>query len=80
MGMINRVVSDAELESHTMALARSLASGPRVAIAYMKQNLNLAEHGSLEDVLEAECLRHIACAGTAEHRDAVQAFMNKRAG
>ncbi len=46
LGLANRVVPDAQLEEETMALARRLAAGPRVALRYMKRNMNAAESGS----------------------------------
>src|SRR5213594_4373348 len=37
LGIVNRVVPDARLEEETMTLARKIASGPRVALRYMKR-------------------------------------------
>jgi 2-(1,2-epoxy-1,2-dihydrophenyl)acetyl-CoA isomerase len=54
MGMINRVVADAELERVTGEIARELALRLPSAIHYIKDNLNLAEHGTLEEVLDTE--------------------------
>src|SRR5262245_1960786 len=45
IGLVNRVVPDDELESLTGALAAQLGNGPRVALRYIKRNLNAAEHG-----------------------------------
>ena len=79
LGLVNRVVAEAELEEVTRALARSLAQGPRVTLGYMKQNMNLAEHASLGDVMDAEALRHTRCTDTEDHREAAAAFVAKRA-
>ena len=79
LGLVNRVVADADLEVETMALARSLAQGPRITLGYMKQNLNLADHTSLQDVLDAECIRHVRCTETQDHPEAIRAFVEKRA-
>ena len=46
LGMVNRIVPDALLETETMALAQRLAKGPAVAYRYMKRNLNAAESGT----------------------------------
>ncbi|HXQ53188.1 MAG TPA: enoyl-CoA hydratase [Stellaceae bacterium] len=78
LGMVNRVVSDASLADETRALARALANGPRIALGYMKQNLNLAESASLAQVMDAEALRHTRCATTEDHREAAAAFVAKR--
>jgi 2-(1,2-epoxy-1,2-dihydrophenyl)acetyl-CoA isomerase len=53
-GLVNRVVADADLEPATMQVARELAGRLPSAIHYIKRNLNLAEHATLEEVLEAE--------------------------
>jgi 2-(1,2-epoxy-1,2-dihydrophenyl)acetyl-CoA isomerase len=78
MGLVHRVVPDAQLESETMSLAREIARGPRIALGYMKQNLNLAESASLAIVMDAEALRHTRCATTEDHREAAAAFVAKR--
>jgi 2-(1,2-epoxy-1,2-dihydrophenyl)acetyl-CoA isomerase len=79
LGLVNRVVAEAELEEATRALARSFAQGPGVTLGYMKQNMNLAEHASLGDVMDAEALRHTRCTDTEDHREAAAAFVAKRA-
>ncbi|HEX7966890.1 MAG TPA: enoyl-CoA hydratase [Stellaceae bacterium] len=79
LGLVSRVVADAELEGATRSLALSLARGPRVTLGYMKQNMNLAERGGLAEVMDAEALRHTRCAQTEDHREAAQAFVEKRA-
>ena len=43
LGIVNRLVDDDKLRDEAMALARRVADGPRIALGYMKQNLNLAE-------------------------------------
>lgn len=79
LGLVTEVVADAELDGHGAALARRLADGPSTAFAYIKANLNFAERGaSLSDVLDHECLRHIRCILTDEHREASAAFVEKR--
>jgi 2-(1,2-epoxy-1,2-dihydrophenyl)acetyl-CoA isomerase len=78
LGLVHRVVADAALEPETMALARSLAQGPRVALGYMKQNLNVAETATLAQVMDAEAMRHTRCLATDDHREAAAAFVAKR--
>jgi 2-(1,2-epoxy-1,2-dihydrophenyl)acetyl-CoA isomerase len=79
LGLVTRLVRDAELETETLALARSLAGGPASVLRYMKQNLNLAEQGTLAQLLDAEALRHTCAAETEDHREASTAFVEKRA-
>jgi len=78
LGLVHRVVADDRLEAETRALARSLADGPRVALGYMKQNLNLAEVANLAMVMDAEAMRHTRCTATDDHREAAAAFVEKR--
>ena len=78
LGMVNRVVPDARLEEETMALARKIASGPRVALRYMKRNMNAAESGSLNDQLDLEAWHHTRTGMTEDHREAARAFVEKR--
>jgi 2-(1,2-epoxy-1,2-dihydrophenyl)acetyl-CoA isomerase len=78
LGLVNRVVADERLEAETQDLALSLARGPRVTLAYMKQTLNLAEDASLAEVLDVEALRHIRCTEIEDHREAAAAFVEKR--
>jgi 2-(1,2-epoxy-1,2-dihydrophenyl)acetyl-CoA isomerase len=78
LGLVTKVVPDGALEAETRSLARALAHGPRVALGYMKQNLNLAEGSSLTMVMDAEALRHTRCATTEDHREAAAAFVAKR--
>ncbi len=78
LGLANRVVPDARLEEETMALARKLAGGPRVALRYMKRNMNAAESGSLKELLDLEAWHHTRCGMTEDHREAARAFVEKR--
>jgi 2-(1,2-epoxy-1,2-dihydrophenyl)acetyl-CoA isomerase len=78
LGLVNRVVPDAQLEAETMALAGRLAAGPRVALRYMKRNMNAAESGTLKDVLDLEAWHHTRCGMTEDHREAARAFLDKR--
>ncbi len=78
LGLVNRVVPDARLEEETLALARRLAQGPRVALRYMKRNFNAAESGTLKDSLDLEAWHHTRCGMTEDHREATKAFVEKR--
>lgn len=78
LGVTNRVVPDDALEAETYDLARRLARGPRIALRYMKKNLAVAERGSLADVLDFEALHHARAGQTEDHREAAQAFVEKR--
>jgi len=78
LGLVNRVVADARLEDETMALAAKIAAGPRVALRYMKRNMNAAESGTLKEVLDLEAWHHTRTGETEDHREAARAFVAKR--
>jgi 2-(1,2-epoxy-1,2-dihydrophenyl)acetyl-CoA isomerase len=78
LGMVNRLVDDAALRDETMALARRIADGPRIALGYMKKNLFAAETEPFSTVLELEAAHQARCAFTEDHKEAVAAFVEKR--
>src|SRR5262249_60282950 len=78
-GLVNRVGPDAEREEETIALASRIAGGPRIALRYMKRNMNAAETGTLKDLLDLEAWHHTRTGMTEDHREAARAFVEKRA-
>ncbi len=78
LGLANAVFDDDKLVAETMALAKRLAHGPRVAIAYMKRNFNVAEDGNLEDSFDTEANGHSRTSETEDHKEASKAFVEKR--
>jgi 2-(1,2-epoxy-1,2-dihydrophenyl)acetyl-CoA isomerase len=78
LGLANRVVADEALTAETMQLAERLANGPSVALRYMKHNLNVAERGDLAAGLDSEAYGMLRCRASEDHREAAQAFVEKR--
>jgi len=78
LGMVTRVVGDAEVETAAHELAMSLAQGPSIALGYIKRNINNAEHLSLEACFDGEAIHHTRAGETADHREAAKAFVEKR--
>src|ERR1700749_5101798 len=78
MGLVNRVVPDAELQVEAFALAKSLAEGPTLALRYMKDNLDEALFFDFATARDQEAERLTRLTTTADHREAVQAFIEKR--
>jgi 2-(1,2-epoxy-1,2-dihydrophenyl)acetyl-CoA isomerase len=72
------VVPELRLEEYTLALATRLAGGPRIALRYMKRNLNAAEHGTLGELLDLEAWHQSRCGMTEDHVEAARAFVEKR--
>ena len=79
LGMVNRVVPDAELRAETLSLAKPFAGGPRMAYRYIKRNLSVAEEGNLSKSLDSEAYGMLRCRESADHAEAAQAFVEKRA-
>ena len=79
LGLVSRLVPDAELERETMALAKRLAAGPRLAYRYIKRNLGVAEAGDLGASLDSEAYGMLRCRESADHAEAARAFVEKRA-
>ncbi|MDG2306283.1 MAG: enoyl-CoA hydratase-related protein [Candidatus Binatia bacterium] len=78
LGIVNRVVEADHLQEATMTLAKSLAAGPTVAFRLMKENLDRALRADLNTCLEREAHALVESAQTADHGEAVRAFIEKR--
>jgi 2-(1,2-epoxy-1,2-dihydrophenyl)acetyl-CoA isomerase len=78
LGVVTKVVPDAEVEKAAHELAMSLAQGPSVTLGYIKRNINNAEQLSLEECFDAEAIHHTRCGETADHKEAAKAFVEKR--
>ncbi|HEY8171634.1 MAG TPA: enoyl-CoA hydratase [Dehalococcoidia bacterium] len=78
IGMVNRVVEHDRLEEETLALASQLASGPTLAYARMKENLNRGENSDVFTALDQEALNMQLSGTTNDHREAAKAFVEKR--
>jgi enoyl-CoA hydratase/carnithine racemase len=78
IGLVNRVVPDAKLQDEAFAMARTMAAGPTLALRYMKDNLDEALAFDFATARDHEAERLIRTTLTADHREAVQAFIEKR--
>jgi 2-(1,2-epoxy-1,2-dihydrophenyl)acetyl-CoA isomerase len=78
LGLSNWVVEPEALAEKTQEIARRLATGPAVAYRYMKENLNRAMGGEVDECLDLEVTHHVHCAQTEDHQQAAQAFVEKR--
>ena len=78
LGLVNRVVPDAELREAAFALAKSLAEGPSIALARIKDNLDHAVSSDFLDSMDQEAENMVRSARTTDHKEAVRAFIDKR--
>jgi 2-(1,2-epoxy-1,2-dihydrophenyl)acetyl-CoA isomerase len=77
-GVINEVHPDDELAAASQAFAASLAAGPTVALASMKQALRAGAQRHLEEQLALDASLQQVQAGTADYAEGVTAFKEKR--
>ena len=78
IGLFNRVVPDDKLQDEAFALAKSFAEGPALALRYMKDNLDEALSFDFATARDQEAERLLRLTATSDHREAVQAFVEKR--
>ncbi|HET7243241.1 MAG TPA: enoyl-CoA hydratase [Streptosporangiaceae bacterium] len=78
LGIVNAIFPAADFEREVMARAHRLAEGPSIAYRYMKENLNRAVTGELGECMDLEVTHHVHTALTDDHREAAQAFIDKR--
>jgi 2-(1,2-epoxy-1,2-dihydrophenyl)acetyl-CoA isomerase len=77
-GLINRVVAEGTQDEEALALARRLAAGPSKALGMIRKAVNLAVDEGIETVLATEAVNQRAAGRTADAREAIQAFAQKR--
>src|SRR5438067_729138 len=78
IGLVNKCVPLAEFEAATMALAHRLAKGPTRAYGLIKELLNKAVQSDFETTLRIEGELQDIAIETADHREGVAAFLQKR--
>jgi enoyl-CoA hydratase/carnithine racemase len=78
LGLVNRVVADAELHEIAFAIAKSLAEGPSVALARIKDNLDHALTSDILESMDREAENMVRATQTNDHKEAVRAFIDKR--
>jgi 2-(1,2-epoxy-1,2-dihydrophenyl)acetyl-CoA isomerase len=78
MGLIYRVAAKDALAAEVDALARRIASGPATAHASLKHLIEQAPYSSLDAQLDAEREGFVRAAATADFREGVSAFLERR--
>ena len=77
-GMIWQVVEDDALRSEAITLAEHLASQPTYGLSLIKKAINVSADNSLEDQLLLERDLQRLAGRSADYKEGVQAFMQKR--
>lgn len=80
IGLVGKVVPDADLLSEARALALRIAANPPHAVRLTKRLLREAHHSQLQSVLELSASLQALVHATADHKEAVAAMLGKRAG
>ena len=78
MGMVTRVVADAELQAEAERLATELAAGARLSTAYVKKLLLASAVNDLEAQMQLEGQLLSRCADSPDGREGIKAFFEKR--
>jgi enoyl-CoA hydratase len=78
IGLVNHVVSDAELQSSALDFATRLAKGAPLAIQYTKQAVNKVVKNALNTAFDASTALEIVTFQSDDHREALAAIREKR--
>jgi len=78
LGLFTRVVPHDRLEEETEALARTLAAKPPLALALAKRAVYESGQRSLEQMLQLELEHQLRCFRSADAREGLRAFLDKR--
>jgi enoyl-CoA hydratase/carnithine racemase len=78
IGLVNQVVDDADLETAVEALAAKLAGQPPIAMRWSKRAVEASTTMPIREGLRFEQQGQAECVGSADFREAVAAFVEKR--
>ena len=79
LGVANHVVPHEEFMDAGLEFCAQIASGPPLAMARMKLNLQRSESLSLADAFLSEAMHHTLSSHDEDHASATKAFVNKEA-
>lgn len=78
VGLVQAVVPDGELEATALALAERIASNPPIAVQAAKHLIRMSQGTSIEQGLAWENDLYTYCMTTADSREGIAAFVEKR--
>ena len=79
LGLVDKVVSSNELIESACNLAREMGNNPLSALKHIKELITVnAAESDLKEVQKRELAALEQCYASAEHHEAIDAFLNKR--
>jgi enoyl-CoA hydratase len=78
IGLVNHVVAAADLDDAVMKTARKLANGPQIAIRFNKRLVNKELEDKVSRIYDLSLALEAITFETADHHEAVRAFLEKR--
>lgn len=79
LGLVHRVVPDAEFHDEVTRWAQQLAVGPPIAHRWTKRALHRSLSASMDEEFEFEIFAQVHCILSEDHAEGVRAFREKRA-
>jgi len=79
IGMVNKVVPDKEFQDFVKEYSGRLAKGAPKSMAMIKKTLNVTQNADIDTVLALEYQAQTICRETADHKEGIAAFREKRA-
>ena len=77
-GLVSHLVDDADLLATARSIAQRIASNPPHAVRMTKRLMTFAQDTGLERVLDVSAAMQPLAHATSDHREALQAFVEKR--
>lgn len=78
IGLVSQVVEDDQLMEAAMAMAERIVCNPPRALRLTKRLLREAQHSRMSDILELSAAYQAIVHETADNREAINAFVEKR--
>jgi enoyl-CoA hydratase/carnithine racemase len=78
IGLVSQVVEDDELMEAALAMAERIVCNPPRALRLTKRLLREAQHSRMSDILELSAAYQAIVHETADNREAINAFVEKR--
>lgn len=78
IGIVNKVLPDAELMTHVRAVATKIANGPPLSIRFIKRAVYQGQRIDLRTSLDLISSHFAVVSASADHKEAVQAWREKR--